>query len=52
MGIYINGDLYKKLELIENWIEGEGEERKVIIGGDFNARTREEEGFAREVNGG
>jgi len=42
IGIYVNGDVEKKLEELREWMKGEGV--KTIIGGDFKARTGREEG--------
>ncbi|KMQ90798.1 stress response protein nst1-like protein [Lasius niger] len=38
VGVYVNGDMEKKMEVIKEWLE-EQEERWTLIGGDFNART-------------
>lgn len=48
VGVYINGDLDRKLELLRGWLEGNEGGERVIIGGDFNARTGEEGGEGRE----
>ncbi|KMQ84349.1 hypothetical protein RF55_17916 [Lasius niger] len=42
VGIYVNEDLERKIERLKKWME-ESEEggRRVVIGGDFNARTGE-----------
>lgn len=43
VGVYVNGDLQRKLEDIGEWMEErEWGVRGLIIGGDFNARTGEE----------
>lgn len=39
VGIYVNGDMERKLEELREWMEEEGSGIKTIIGGDFNART-------------
>lgn len=44
VGVYVNLDLERKLEGIRKWMEEEEEEVRTLIGGDFNARTREEGG--------
>jgi len=42
VGVYVNEDLEKKIEELKKWMEEREEEgRRVIIGGDFNARTGE-----------
>jgi len=43
VGVYVNGDMEKKLEGIKEWMEGR-EERVKTIRGDFNAKTRREGG--------
>lgn len=40
VGVYINGDMEKKLETIKDWMEEKDERIKTIIGGDFNAQNR------------
>lgn len=39
VGIYVSGDLENKMEMMAKWMEEEGREERVIIGGDFNVRT-------------
>lgn len=39
IGIYINNDIERKLECLDEWTEKEQEGKKISIGGDFNART-------------
>lgn len=34
----MNGDMERKLEVMRDWMEEEEEEKRTIIGGDFNAR--------------
>lgn len=44
VGIYVNGDMERKLQLLERWMEGREEEIRMVIKEDFNAKTREEGG--------
>lgn len=46
---YVNGDIDKKLESLRRWMERQSEEERVIIGGDFNARTGLEGGRVRDM---
>jgi len=46
MGIYVRGDMERKLDRMREWTEGQGGEERMVIGGDFNARTGEEGGRA------
>jgi len=39
VGVYVNGDLEKKLEKLKEWTEEKEERVRVLIGEDFNART-------------
>jgi len=39
IGIYMKGNIEEYLRIMEKWIKEKKEEDKVIIGGDFNART-------------
>ncbi|XP_039311970.1 uncharacterized protein LOC120359229 [Solenopsis invicta] len=49
VGVYINGDMEKKLECMKEWTE-EGDGVRTLIGGDFNARTGEDGGGVDEQN--
>ncbi|KAL6260864.1 hypothetical protein P5V15_008394 [Pogonomyrmex californicus] len=42
IGIYVNGDMERKLVELGEWVEGKEEGMRTIIGRDFNARTEEE----------
>ena len=44
MGVYVNGDLQRKLEDIGEWMEEREGGVLVLTGGDINARTGEEGG--------
>jgi len=48
VGMYVNGEIERRLESIRDWIEVKDDEVKTIIGGDFNARTGEEGGWIIE----
>lgn len=43
VGVYVSKDLTEKLEALGEWIEEREREGRVIVGGDFNARTGQEE---------
>lgn len=44
-GVYINGDMDRKMERVIKWMGGGEEGVRTIIGGDFNARTGREESW-------
>ncbi|XP_032690078.1 uncharacterized protein LOC116853231 [Odontomachus brunneus] len=44
VGVYVNGDMDRKMEGVKGWMEEREGDRRTIIGGDFNARTGEEGG--------
>ena len=46
--VYVNKDLEEKLEKLKERAETRGKAENILIGGDFNARTR----GGREVEGG
>lgn len=48
MGVYVNKDMKKKLEDLEEWMEVREEGVRVVIGGDFNAWTGRGGGEVRE----
>lgn len=53
VGVYMNGDMEKKLEGVREWIEGREERVRTIFGGDFNdARTGDEGGMWGGGGGG
>ena len=39
VGVYANGDIERKMEILGEWLEGQEEDKWTLIGGDFNART-------------
>lgn len=39
VGVYVNGDLEKKTDMMAKWMEDEVGKERVVIGGDFNLRT-------------
>jgi len=49
VGVYVNGDMDRKLESMREWME-EIDGVRTIIGGDFNARVGEEGGGIEEQN--
>jgi len=44
VGMYVNGEIERRLEGIKDWMEKKDNEVKTIIGKDFNARTGKEGG--------
>ncbi|XP_077280504.1 uncharacterized protein LOC143907534 [Temnothorax americanus] len=48
VGVYINKDMDRKLEDLKEWVEEIERGVRVLIGGDFNARTGKEGGFVEE----
>lgn len=48
IGLYVNGDMEKKLEGLKNYIEEREKGAKILIGGDFNAGTEELGGKTEE----
>ena len=49
VGVYINGDMDRKIESLKEWME-EGDGVRTLVGGDFNARVGEEGGGIEEQN--
>lgn len=49
--MYVNKDLESKLEMLKEWIQEKEERVRVVIGGDFNARTGREGGRVEGVEG-
>lgn len=48
IGVYVNGNMEEMLKKMEKWMDGRGDGCKVLIGGDFNARTGREGGRIKE----
>jgi len=44
VGVYANGDVKEKWEGIKEWVEDKTAGIRIVVGGDFNARTGEQEG--------
>lgn len=44
IGVYVSGEIERILEELERWMGDREREVKVLIGGDFNARTAKEGG--------
>lgn len=49
IGVYVNRNIEDVLRKLEKWMERKEEEFRVIIGGDFNARTGREGGRLGEL---
>ncbi|KMQ92890.1 hypothetical protein RF55_7066 [Lasius niger] len=45
IGVYVRGDLERKLERLRDWVERKEEGGRVLIEGDFNTRTGEGSGI-------
>lgn len=53
IGVYINKGIKEKLKNLREWTEDKGDSKRIIIRGDFNARTgREGESGGRRKGGG
>lgn len=52
VGVYINNDMEGKLERLREWTEIREKGIRVMIGGDFNARTGREGGEVKEEEEG
>lgn len=50
--MYVNKDLESKLEMLKEWIQEKEERVRVVIEGDFNAKTGREGGRVEGVEGG
>jgi len=44
IGVYVGGGIERSLQEVERWVEDKGEGRRILVGGDFNARTGGEGG--------
>jgi len=44
IGVYVGGNIQETLQELEKWVEEKDEDRRILVGGDFNARTGEEGG--------
>jgi len=42
--VYVGGGIQKSLQDLERWMQDKKEEKKILLGRDFNARTGEEGG--------
>jgi len=51
IGVYVNEGVERMMRKLEKWTDKGEEERKLIIGGDFNARVGEKGGFEGEEGG-
>lgn len=51
VGVYVNGDMEKKLRDLRGWIEEKQYKVRILIVGDFNAKTKKEEGSVAVQNG-
>lgn len=49
--VYVNNDLEEKLETLREWMESREEGVRVLIRGDFNARTGEVGGGIKNKEG-
>ena len=47
VAVYVNGDMEQKVEKMRGWMERQSEKERVIVGGNFNARTGTEGGGVR-----
>lgn len=47
IGVYVKENIEEYLKTMEKWMEEKKEDKKIVIGRDFNARTGEEGGSMR-----
>lgn len=52
IGVYVQGNMEEILKDMEEWMEEKEVGCRIMIGGDFNAKTRREGGAVREEEEG
>lgn len=50
MGVYINNDLERKLEILKRWTEERLGDARILIRADFNARTETKGGRIKKLS--